>query len=244
MQAGWDLDNKSIIIAKEDAQAREVFLANHRSFIYQIASAFCKRTLSWNQDDELSIALIAFNHAISVYDPARGAPFLTFSRKVIQNRITDFLRKEGRHKHLSLEPLQTGEGSVPSQGELQAAWLNYTQEVVNRERSEEIRQYQNCLQEFGLSFSDLVTVSPKHRDTRENLMRAAMVLCADAAMQQSLLRKKQLPMKELALASGINLKTLERGRKYIIAVALVLSRGEEFLHLRSYIKFPEQRGLG
>lgn len=244
MGASWDLENKRILGAMQDAQARESFLADHRTFVYQMACNFCKRSLNWNQDDELSIALIGFDEAINSYSPERGVPFLAFARLVIQNKLTDFLRKESRHKHFSLEPVQNEEGIILSPGEVQAAWANYTQEEVARERTEEIHQYDQRLKDFGLSFKELAAVSPKHRDTRETLMRAALVLCADPLMKKALFRKKTLPMKELTLASGINHKTLERGRKYIIAVALILSEGEAFLHLRSYIKFPQQRGLG
>ena len=238
------MDNNRIIAAMQDPEAREDYLADHRSFVQRVASKFCRRVLSWDQDDELSVALIAFNEAIDVYDPQKGVPFLAFTRRVIQNRLTDFMRRESRHKHASLEPIKEEEGMIPSEGEILAAWANYNRDRVEQERAEEILHYQDSLAEFGLSFDDLVRVSPKHRDTRETLMRAAAVLCGDQEMRASLLRKKQMPLKELALASGIHVKTLERGRKYIVAVAVILSAGEEFLHLRGYIKFPEKGGRG
>ncbi len=238
------MENNRIIAAMHDPQAREDYLADHRSFVQRVASKFCRRVLSWDRDDELSVAFIAFNEAMNVYDPEKGVPFLAFTRRVIQNRLTDFMRRENRHKHASLEPVKAEEREITSEGEILAAWANYNRERVEQERGEEILQYQDSLAKFGLSFDDLVRVSPKHRDTRETLMRAAVVLCDDREMRASLLRKKQLPLKELALASGIHIKTLERGRKYIVAVALIISAGEEFLHLRGYIKFPEKGGRG
>jgi RNA polymerase sigma factor len=52
-----------------------------------------------------------------------------------------------------------------------------------------------------------------------------------------LVSKKQLPLTGLEKACGVNRKTLERGRKFIIASALILSRPDEFVYLRSYINF-------
>lgn len=237
MKARWDLENNRIAYAQTNPDERENYLAEHRTFVFQVASNYCKKNLQWGRDDELSVALIAFNDAISVYDAEREVPFLAFARRVMQNRITDHIRKETRHKYVSLEPDQI-EG-LPSQGEIRAAWDNYNQTQVEVERAGELEQYQKRLEQFGLTFTDLVSISPKHRDARETLMQAAQVICASEGMRQSLWRKKQLPIKELSLASGIHLKTLERGRKYIIAVAIILCNSDEFLHLRSYIKFPK-----
>jgi RNA polymerase sigma factor len=241
LDAGWDFENNRIAIAQIDTEARESYLADHRTFIHKVASSFAQRPLSWNTDDELSIALIAFNEAIDAFNPEKGVPFLGFVRTVIYNRLTDYLRKETRHRHLSLVPAQDEESSKISKYELDAAWENYYQQLVRQERAEELARYQGLLGSFGLTMQDLVSVSPKHRDTRENLMRAAIVLCSNLKMQQALFKNKQLPMKELSLASGIHLKTLERGRKYIIAVACIVCN-EDLIHLRSYVKFPEEQG--
>ncbi len=241
MDARWDLDNNRILAAQTDSLARESYLADHRTFVQRVASNFSQRPLNWNSDDELSIALMAFNEAIEVYKPEKGVPFLGFARRVIYNRLTDYLRKESRHRHLSLVPTQDEEGNKVSQFELNAAWENYYEQLVAEERAQELVEYQRELKAFGLTMQDLVAVSPKHRDTRENLMRAAIVLCSDPKMRQTLFRKKQLPMKELSFASGMHLKTLERGRKYIIAVACILCN-QELIHLRSYIKFPVAQG--
>ncbi|MDA8442468.1 MAG: RNA polymerase sigma-I factor [Peptococcaceae bacterium] len=243
MDARWDLENNGIAMAQNDALRREAYVADHRTFVFRVTSKFCRRSLNWEQDDELSIALIAFNEAINAYDLTRGVPFLAFARRVMYSRLTDFVRREVKHHTISLDATLESESSAQSVPESQAAWANYSREQADQERAEELLTYQARLQEFGLSLNDLVKVSPKHRDTRENLMRAAIVLCSNPELQRSLLKKRQMPIKELSIASSINLKTLERGRKYIVSVALIIAGGEEFLHLRSYIKFPGQGGV-
>ncbi|MBC7335175.1 MAG: hypothetical protein H5U01_02725 [Clostridia bacterium] len=42
-------------------------------------------------------------------------------------------------------------------------------------------------------------------------------------------------MQELARASRVHRKTLERGRKYLIALALVLGAPEKYSHLAAYL---------
>lgn len=237
MDARWDND---IIKVQRDRSEREGYLAEHKGFITQVTGNFCRRTLHWEQDDELSVALIAFNEAIDVFNPDKGVPFLAFARKVIHNRLTDFVRKESRHQHGRLEIPADEEDTLVSPGEAKVAWDNYTKEQVDHERAEELVLYQQRLKEFGLDFKYLVKVSPKHSDTRQTLMRAACTLNSNLEMKQTLLRKRQLPLKELSLSSGIHLKTLERGRKFIISVAIILIYSGEFPYLREYIQFPRR----
>ncbi|WDC84568.1 sigma factor [Caloramator sp. mosi_1] len=53
-------------------QDRDKLIEQNKDFIYKIASSICKRRLSWENDDELSIALIAFNKSIETYDKKRA----------------------------------------------------------------------------------------------------------------------------------------------------------------------------
>ncbi len=80
-------------------------------------------------------------------------------------------------------------------------------------------------------------VSPRHRDYRLTLFRVASRLVQTDSLMAYLISKKQLPLGELEKSSGVNRKTLERGRKFIIASALILSKPDEFVYLRSYINF-------
>lgn len=96
------------------------------------------------------------------------------------------------------------------------------------------------MSDYGISFEDLVKVSPRHRDYRINLLRAAFQLAESPLLMEYLTGRKQLPLNELEKASGLKRKTLERGRKFIIASALILSRPEQFVYLRSYIDFESK----
>ena len=53
-----------------------------------------------------------------------------------------------------------------------------------------------------------------------------------------LLRTKKLPLAQLAAGSGVERKTLERHRKYILAMLLIQTNGYEIIrgHLRHILK--------
>lgn len=215
-----------------DRRAREELLERHRHFILSVAAACCKQHLTWN-DDAASVALIAFNDAIDAYQEERGVPFLAFARLVIRSRVADFFRKEGRAAAASLEEVAASRSALV--GGL--AREEFTEEELVRERREEIERYRKLLAEFGLNFADLVAAAPKHRDSRANLLRVARVLAENQELFKQVMEKKRVPLSELALLTGVPRKTLERGRRYILAVSLIFGHPEEFTYLYSHLKY-------
>ncbi len=220
-----------------DAQAREEFLQEYKPFVWKTAMNLCKRHLEWGASDELSIALIAFNSAIDSYNHEKKVPFLPYARVVIENRLKDYFRKECRIQIECPYDAASDEGTAFSPAEIQSAWNDFRDRTIEDERREELVEYEKLLGNFGIDFESLVEASPKHRDSRETLFRVARLVVSLPDMMESLLKKKQLPINELVLKTGVNRKTLERGRKFIIATALVLFYPMEFPYIRSYINF-------
>ncbi|WP_165847709.1 sigma-70 family RNA polymerase sigma factor [Ammonifex thiophilus] len=203
-----------------DGEAREELLRLLRPFVLRVASHFFKRPVTWS-DEAASVAFLALNEAIDQHDDKKGSPFLAFARWVIRSRLIDFCRRENC-SWVSLEEagLREKEG-----GEAELAW----------ERREEIERYAALLSEFGIKLSDLVKASPKHRDTRERFIKAAKALASEEALFDQLRKTKRLPLNELASLTGIPRKTLERGRRYLLALSLIFGCPEEFPYLYSYL---------
>jgi RNA polymerase sigma factor len=88
-------------------------------------------------------------------------------------------------------------------------------------RRDEIIRFQALLTLFDLSFSDLVENSPKHADARANAIIVAKLLVDDKELKSFLIEKKRLPIKQLEKKVNVSRKTIERNRKYIIAIALI-----------------------
>ena len=90
------------------------------------------------------------------------------------------------------------------------------------------------LQQFDLSFKDLIEDSPKHADARKNAILIAKVIAENEDLKNILLEKKRLPIKQLESYVSMSRKTIERNRKYIIAISLVLIG--DYVYLKDYLK--------
>lgn len=220
---------------KMDQETREMFLRDSQPFIRHVASQACYKTLEWGRDEELSEALIAFNEAIEHYEEERGVPFLAYARLLIKRRLIDYYRHQRGQENLSLDKEEVGQAV-----DLHISLHGYGLEEQNRERAMEIQEFAKNLSLFGLNFNDLVEVSPKHQDSRKTLLRVAREL-AWSDLWPKVKEKGKIPMQELALRTGIHPKVLERGRKYILAVALLLANQYEYVYLREYV-LPRERG--
>ncbi|WP_176717361.1 RNA polymerase sigma-I factor [Vulcanibacillus modesticaldus] len=212
---------------------REKLIEMYKPQILYWTSNLCKRKLDWT-NDELSIALMAFNDAIDSFEVKKGANFSTYAKIVIKHRLIDYFKKEQKHRHLSLTIVDEEETEF-TPAEIKLATENYYKELERIERVEELQLYQKKLSEFGISFIELTKHSPKHKDTRKRLTYAAQCLVSDINLVKKFQRTKQLPIKELILMTGLSRKVLETGRKYVVAVSLILLN-KEFKHLRSFIE--------
>ncbi|WP_027363846.1 RNA polymerase sigma-I factor [Desulfotruncus alcoholivorax] len=234
MLLGDEFESHIAAIKDGDESSREILINEAKPFIAGVTGRLCGRSLSWGSDDELSIGLIAFNEAIDRFKAGQGVPFTAFARLVIRSRVTDYLRRESRWNKVDLAS-QEPAGNLDRSAELTASWDQYVSEIVDRERKEEIIIFSNRLNRFGISFTDLVNVSPKHKDTRKTLITAAQFI-VENNLYPELLSSNRLPLKEISAATGISRKVLERGRKYIMAVSTLLYYRDEFIYLRAYIK--------
>ena len=229
---------QTLLLAKEGNELiREEFIQNHKPFIIKISSNICKRYLTWGHDDELSIALVAFNEAIDSFKPNDGASFYGFAKTVITRRLIDYFRKESKHQVLSLTPLEADKNDLYDYDSASSFEL-YKEEEQKNDFAETTKNYTIVLAEYGITLEDLVEVSPKHRDSKSTLWRVAQELCEHPNLLKHLTKTKLLPLKELELLTGVKRKVLERGRKYLIATVLILS-DPEFVSLKSFTQIDQ-----
>jgi len=233
---GADQANRLIErVRRGDGQAREDLLQQFTPLVLRVGSQVCGHYLQVGRDEEVSVGLIALNEAIDRFDPSRGTSFVSFAEVVIKRRLIDYYRRQKGQLEIPLSEFETedSEGNPLQAAEYQAAVAQYAMDQESADRRQEIQRYSLRLAEFGIRFQDLVAASPKHRDARERALEAARVVAEDPDLARHLQTTGALPMKQLERRVGVSRKTLERQRKYIIAVALILM--EDFRHLRSYI---------
>lgn len=232
-------DSLLILARAGDREARDRLIELSRGFILRTASAICRRWLDWRNDDELSVALVAFNEAIDSFRPEERQ-FYSHARRVITSRLIDHFRSEGRHLHLSMDAApatETGAGL-----EVVPALDAHQRSVEAQARLDEIMEYNRLLQGFGLSLADIKEAAPKHRDTRDNLRAAAQALASQPRLIEHLQRTRQLPLVELERVTGLSRKVLETGRRYIVALAILLMH-EELTYLRTFAQIATERGV-
>ncbi|MCJ7690752.1 MAG: hypothetical protein MUO60_15750, partial [Clostridiaceae bacterium] len=87
---------------------RSDFIYDNKGLIHSTASKLCKRNLTWENDEELSIALMAFNIACDKYDKTKGN-FYGFCKIIIKNALIDSFRK---NKNLPNLMFDNNDGNV------------------------------------------------------------------------------------------------------------------------------------
>jgi RNA polymerase sigma factor len=223
-----------------DASARNDLLEAYAPFALSIASRVTGRYIRLGEDDEANIALMALDEAVRTFEPDKGT-FLGFATQVIRRRVIDQVRRDSRRSR----EIPAGVRFTASDGEVEEgtqrtlpveaaiAELAAREQEDSEARRQEILLFGKDLASYGLSLEELARVAPRHRDAREAAKEVARVLAADRGLSDYLRHRKQLPLRELELRSGVSRKSLERHRKYIIAVALILLGDYE--HLSEYV---------
>ncbi len=222
---------------KEEAEVREDFLAESQTFIRHVASQACFHTLEWGRDEELSEALIAFDEAIDLFVVDKGVPFLAYARVLMKRRLIDYHRRQKKNLQ---QGISFDQEEIGRSVDVYLGLEEFREREQNVERATEIQQFSKALAAFQLTFQDLVAVSPKHRDSRETLLRVARELAFDKELWSQVEQKGKVPMQALALKTQVHLKVLERGRKYILAVALLIANQYDYVYLREYV-LPQER---
>ncbi|OCA85656.1 RNA polymerase sigma-I factor [Bacillus sp. FJAT-27225] len=229
------LEESVLLIQQGDKKLNNELIEDYKPFIAKTVSVVCKRYIV-QSDDEFSIGLIAFNEAIQKYSPERGSSLLSFAEVLIKRRVIDYIRSQAKHSAVSLE-LQINPDDSESTGKVienEISLDEYRKKSDEELRREEILRFQKHLKEFDLSFHDLVEHSPKHADARKNAIEAARLLADREDLRESLFSTKRLPIKQLEEMVAVSRKTLERNRKYIIAMALIMSG--DYVYMKDYIK--------
>ncbi|HEX6989253.1 MAG TPA: sigma-70 family RNA polymerase sigma factor, partial [Bacillota bacterium] len=159
-----------------DDDCREQLLRHYRPFACRVARQVCRRFID-EHDDEHSVALLALNEAIDGFESSHGVRFEGYARMVIRRRLIDHMRRERRHRHLSLEPeaAPVADGETHP-AEYQAAWARHetAERAVNL--ADEVERFRRQLREFGMDLGDLAAATPRHQDTRSAAQELARAL--------------------------------------------------------------------
>jgi RNA polymerase sigma factor len=214
----------------------------YTGFALRVAGSCCGRFVQAGRDEEASIALLALNEAIDAYDPSQGVEFPSFLATVVKRRLIDWFRRESRRREVPLSQLESDAagGAYATAVEALGAVAVHRVRLEEEERRSEIESYGKDLAGYGITWRELVRVSPKHRDAREQAMAIARTIVQDPGMIRYLRERRELPLRALEERVSVSRKTLERQRKYVIAMTLILLG--DYSYLREYLKLPPGGG--
>jgi RNA polymerase sigma factor len=221
-----------------DDKAREWLIGRYRPFVLRAVRHICKRKIEW-QDDEASIGLIALNEAIDRYDPSSGKTFDNFAFLVIRRRLIDEFRKNGKIAEAE-SLLLDGDEEDHTAGEIAAAMHQHARRESAEALAQELLLYDARLKEYGIRLEELEAHSPSHRDARKQLIQIAKRFSENPDLTRYLEQTKHLPIKDMMSYAGVSRKTLERNRKYLIALILIFAY-EDFGLIRQTVSFS---GIG
>lgn len=208
---------------------RNIFIEQHKEFIYKVTYNVCKRTLYWENDDELSIAMLAFNKACDSYVPSKG-DFFAYARILIKNALIDFFRKNSQNPYLIFDEDKAKMDYIDNKISLN----NFSLEEENKIRAEEIVLLSKELKNYKLDFSILADSSPSHKDTRNSILNIAMSCCSQDEILSFIKTKKQLPVKNICILTGANKKTIDKWRRYLLSLIIILS-SDDYPYIKSYL---------
>ncbi|RWZ55286.1 RNA polymerase sigma factor SigI [Halobacillus fulvus] len=229
------LDDQVETAKQGDDELRNEILKQYQPFIAKSVSEVCKRYIDPSKDDEFSVGLLAFNEAIQAYSCDKGSSFLSFARLVIKRKVIDHIRNEQkRPSAASLDEEYYEEDQMENPSEVAAAKERFAMETEAWYRREEIIEFKEQLKKYKMSFEDLIDVSPKHRDARESAVQVARTVYESDHLRKQVLSKGRLPIKDLIDHVEVSKKTLERNRKFIIALVLIFDG--DYIYLKDYLK--------
>lgn len=219
--------NERVMQIKFNTEEKNTFIEEYKPFIAAAVEKATGRYVSYGQDEELSIGLIAFDEAIIHYDQQKGS-FLSFAQNIIRKRLIDYYRKEKKHQILTyISEYSTEE----SDGEeifdyviaAEEAQSKYEQEEINQLRRQELMQLKAELLSWGLKFDDVAKSSPKHGATKSSYLDIVRYIIDRPELVKRIKTKKYLPIAEIEEGTKLPRKTIERSRNYVVAAMIILT---------------------
>lgn len=210
-----------------DKLLRNQFISDYRPFIIKSVSQILNnRYIDIENSEEYSIGLIAFNEAIDKYKDDKKCAFKKFSYQVIQRRLIDYRRQQKNNIAIPFSSFETDETGDFEEKFLKSDTFDH---VYHLEIREEFSSLIRKLDDYGISLNDLVKTMPKHKDSRKTCVKIAKYIVEDKNLYDKFKIKKTIPFKNLEKYIDVSQRTVERNRKYIITLALILKSDLEII---------------
>ena len=226
---------RCVLAAQQDTQAADALVRKYLPFIKSETAKFLNRIPREGCDDELGIAMFAFHEAAMAYRSGRGS-FLKLAAVTIRNRLIDYRRRELRHK--GLLSLDQSMGDEEESRTMLEAIDSAHDEILHRQCAhaarEEIENFIRQLSGYDLKLTDIAENCPKQTRTLTACHRVLTCARENPVFLEQLVANTKIPITALSTACGVERKTMERHRKYLVALLLAFTNGFEII--RGHLK--------
>lgn len=225
-------------IRNGDSYLREKLIEDFKPFILKAISGTLNKYVDIHNSEEFSIGLLAFNQAIDTYDPQRNKDFLYYASMVIKSRIIDYQRKNKKDSIVYPFTFISQKSSSDFEEELHD--VNHINQFESIEIKEQLQSFKDNLKLFNIDIWELVTSSPKHKDSKKLYIKIARQIAENDELFKKLNRTKNLPMNDLMKIVAVHRRSIEKHRKFIIATSLVFRSKLDIL--KDFVNYAENGG--
>jgi len=207
---------EEILRMREDEYLRNRFIEKYKPFLAKYTSQVCKRYVSYGVDEELSIALLAFNESIDRYN-GEGI-FFEYVKLVVRSRLYDYFDSKDYKEKFDKVSLDKED----HQYELNLTSQQHYQDISRQQDlKNEIEELQQLLSAYHIDMIDLYDTRPKHLLSRKHIHQFIAWILQHEDIVSIIIDKGQLPTTLILEQYKTTRKKIEPYRKYIIAVIFI-----------------------
>lgn len=216
--------------AKTDKKAMDNLVSDYLPFIKKTISEL--DNLGMEYDDRLSLALLSFMVSVKHYKPDKGS-FIKYAATSIRHRLIDECKKQLNYQNKIIQIFPEGDDDTEYTLTDKASIIAYQLETEREDLTEEIDEFSGQLMGYSITFDELAKICPRQKRAR-NLCNTVGRYAADTEhIRVNLLKHRRLAQSELAEKFDLSEKTIEKHRKYIVALILLYSG--DYPYIRSFL---------
>lgn len=178
----------------------------------------------------LVLVCLFFLNCVQQYELEKGN-FVTYFSVSVRNRLIDESKRHQKHENTI--SLFSGNEQVFRTAEESTSIDLYSRQEEQLYLAEEIDMLTEHLSKFGVDFKQLEKIGPKQKRSRKLCAEIALTVVQNHEMQHKVMTQNKLPQSELARLLGISEKTIEKHRKYIVTLIIIMS--EDYPGIRTFL---------
>ena len=228
--------NERALEAASDAEKKDAYLREEQQHSLRLAGKVLHKSIT-ESDDEWAISLIAVSEAIDKYDADKG-DFWNYAAVVIKSRVTDWYRSQQKANAEAIVRPEAFAGEIEQDAPvyvMQRQVSESAQFTVDMTLKDEIEALGEELSQYGIGFFELAECSPKSQKTKKLCGEIVQAFLTPPPLTTELKKTKCLPVKSILSRKRVSKKALDRYRKYLISVILILTN--DYPALAEYIPY-------